>query len=266
MTNATENDIADPSLVKRLSFLAKMTIFSTTMSAVLLFNILISPLVFTFGKRDKMNLITGRMLAGAAQSTLGLDIDVVNEQQVLEQLNGKPAIFIANHQTSLDAVMLGKVFPPNTAVMAKSTLRFAPLLGQFLIIGDNVFITRTKHDSAMETMAQVAEAMQSKRKSIVIFVEGTRSHFAQPGLMPFKKGAFQLALQTGFPIVPIVFSHQAPVYHAKKSHFVGGNLVVKFLSPHYPPNNASELDNFINQVRDVMLNELVKISPNPAKL
>jgi lysophosphatidate acyltransferase len=204
------------------------------------------------------------MLAGSASTFLGLDIRVINEKQVLDSLNG-PAIFIANHQTSLDAVVLGKVFPDNTGVMAKSTLRYAPLLGQFLILGDNVFITRSRHDSAMETMAQVAKSMKERQKSIFVFVEGTRSHFGKPGLLPFKKGAFQLASQTGYPIVPVVFSDQAPVYHAKKSHLVGGTLRVKFLPPVYAPG-VSELDQFIDKVRDNMLQELIEISAPMSKL
>ena len=69
----------------------------------------------------------------------------------------------------------------------------------------NVFaIDRTNKESAIETMKNAAEKLRSGI-SFGVFAEGTR---AQPNeLLPFKKGAFYMAIDTGFPIVPVVMKN-----------------------------------------------------------
>lgn len=60
-----------------------------------------------------------------------------------------------------------------------------------------------------------------------IFPEGTRSASPVPSLLPFKKGAFHLAVQAGLPIVPIVCENYAHVYHSKARRFDAGEVVIR---------------------------------------
>lgn len=62
---------------------------------------------------------------------------------------------------------------------------------------------------------------------VFIYAEGTRSGFETPELLPFKKGAFHLALQTGFPIVPVVFSNTSHLFNAKRWIFESGSMGIK---------------------------------------
>lgn len=139
--------------------------------------------------------------------------------------------------------------------MAKRELLYTPLLGQFMYLSKAVFVNRAKREDAVKVFAKVASEMKrksvsrrgccsvppspelsretdhlvrgSRQLSLFIFPEGTRSASAVPSLLPFKKGAFHLAVQAQLPIVPIVCENYAHVYHAKSKRFDGGEIVVR---------------------------------------
>ena len=139
--------------------------------------------------------------------------------------------------------------------MAKRELLYTPLLGQFMYLSKAVFVNRAKREDAVKVFAKVASEMKrksvsrrgccsvppspelsretdhlvrgSRQLSLFIFPEGTRSASAVPSLLPFKKGAFHLAVQAQLPIVPIVCENYAHVYHAKSKCFDGGEIVVR---------------------------------------
>jgi lysophosphatidate acyltransferase len=80
------------------------------------------------------------------------------------------------------------------------------------MLAKNVFINRTNRQSAVETMTQVAHQLQKDKRALYMYPEGTRSHQSDKSLLPFKKGAFHLAIQGQMPLVPIVASTYAPCY------------------------------------------------------
>jgi lysophosphatidate acyltransferase len=57
-----------------------------------------------------------------------------------------------------------------------------------------------------------------------LFPEGTRSRSGKDELLPFKKGAFHLAISGQFQIVPIVFSTYGSIYNSRLLQFEGGKL------------------------------------------
>ena len=72
--------------------------------------------------------------------------------------------------------------------------------------------------------------MKNENISVFVFPEGTRSHQTNKKLLPFKKGAFHLAKQGGFPIVPIVASTYFPIYDEKSMKFNSGTFFIKGMS------------------------------------
>lgn len=69
--------------------------------------------------------------------------------------------------------------------------------------------------------------MNKERQTVFIFPEGTRSYASQPDMLPFKKGAFHLAVQAQVPIVPIVVANYSSVLDVKRKVFVSGKVPVK---------------------------------------
>ena len=76
-------------------------------------------------------------------------------------------------------------------------------------------------------MDAAAEQMQSQQQSVIIFPEGTRSYYDHPDLLPFKKGAFHLAVQAGVPIVPIVVENYSHILNIREMRFNAGTIRVK---------------------------------------
>jgi lysophosphatidate acyltransferase len=139
----------------------------------------------------------------------------------------RPAIFIGNHQTELDVLMLGCIFPKYCSVTAKKSLKSVPFLGWFMSLSGSVFIDRSNSHDARAAMSGAADEIQREKQSVYMFPEGTRSYSKEPMLLPFKKGAFHLAVQAGVPIVPVVAANYSDVLFVKGWRFNSGSIPVK---------------------------------------
>ncbi|KAL5386920.1 hypothetical protein DPSP01_003936 [Paraphaeosphaeria sporulosa] len=178
-----------------------------------------------------------------------------------EALLTRPAVFLGNHQSELDVLMLGCTFPKYTSVTAKKSLKWAPFLGWFMALSKTVFIDRANRTTARAAFDSAAHTMRTQRQSVFIFPEGTRSYAEQPELLPFKKGAFHLAIQAGVPIVPIVVANYAHVLNVKKREFNPGVVDVSVLPPISTKGMTAEnVDALMKKTRDAMLEELVRLS------
>jgi len=117
-----------------------------------------------------------------------------------EALAGKPAIYVMNHQSSLDIPAAFTVLPVDLRFIAKHTLRKVPFLGWYMSWTGMVFVDRSNSTQAVGSLSAAAERVRGGI-SLLAYPEGTRSRDGR--IAPFKKGPFVLALQSGAPIVPI---------------------------------------------------------------
>ena len=141
----------------------------------------------------------------------------------------KPCVVISNHQTSLDAMLLLIASPLGTAPLAKRILLYVPIFGPVCWLCGTIFIDRSKGKTAIEVMRKVGEEMKKKMTTLWIFPEGSR--YQQDKLLPFKKGAFHLAIQAGVPIVPVVFGNYRNVIDRKRKRFDSGEIRTLCLQP-----------------------------------
>jgi lysophosphatidate acyltransferase len=139
----------------------------------------------------------------------------------------RPAVFIGNHQTELDVLVLGHIFPQYCSVTAKKSLQKIPFLGWFMNLSGSIFIDRANSTSARTAMAGAADEIQKRKQSVYMFPEGTRSYAKEPMLLPFKKGAFYLAVQAGVPIVPVVVANYSNVLYVQGYRFNAGTIPIK---------------------------------------
>lgn len=74
-----------------------------------------------------------------------------------EYLNLKyPAVYVANHQSTLDMLMMAYAMPQRTVFMVKKQLAWVPIMGQFMMAGKNVFLDRSNRESAVDSMNKVS--------------------------------------------------------------------------------------------------------------
>src|SRR4051812_25817790 len=105
--------------------------------------------------------------------------------------------------------------------------------------------------------------------SLWLFPEGTRARLATADLLPFKKGAFHLAIQAQVPIVPIVVANYANIYNSKKHIFSVGHMRVRVLPPIETKGRTDsheDVEALLNATRDAMLEALKEISSPSAEL
>ncbi|KAI0538510.1 hypothetical protein GGR58DRAFT_295806 [Xylaria digitata] len=191
--------------------------------------------------------------------TTGITFEIEDPNKYLETI--RPAVFIGNHQTELDVLMLGCMFPKHCSVTAKKNLKSIPFLGWFMTLSGTVFIDRKSSKNARDAMAGAAEEIQRRKQSVYMFPEGTRSYAKEPGLLPFKKGAFHLAIQAGVPIVPVVAANYSHILYIKNLVFNGGKIPTKVLDP-IPTTGltAEDVDELTRSTRELMLQEIIALT------
>jgi len=110
-------------------------------------------------------------------------------------------IFLSNHISNLDPPILLPLLPGRVSVFIKRSLTKLPVLGYGMKLGDFIPVDRDgRVESARESVAVAARVLASG-VHVMSFVEGTRSRDGR--LLPFKKGPFYLAMETGAPVVPV---------------------------------------------------------------
>jgi len=72
--------------------------------------------------------------------------------------------------------------------------------------------------------------MVNEKQNVYIFPEGTRSYSTKAELLPFKKGAFHLAVQAQVPIVPVVVANYSNILNIKAKIFNAGKVPVRSMS------------------------------------
>ena len=112
----------------------------------------------------------------------------------------QPYIFLMNHQSAMDIPCAFAALPVNIRFVAKHVLKYVPFLGWYMAMTGMIFINRSNHHQAVQSLQRAGERIRSG-KSILAFPEGTRSRDGR--IMPFKKGPFIIAIAAQVPIIPV---------------------------------------------------------------
>ncbi len=117
---------------------------------------------------------------------------------------GKPYLFLANHFSYLDVAMMGFI-PGDAQFVGKASIRKVPLFGYYFK-NLHIAVDRSRMKSRAETMRRAGLALE-QNSSIVLFPEGGIYTQNPPQMVPFKNGAFRLALEKQIPIIPVTLSY-----------------------------------------------------------
>lgn len=178
-----------------------------------------------FGIAGSSQWAAGRVFKYTMYLTTGVTFEIIDPRGVLD--NTRPAVVVGNHQTELDVLMLGCMFPRNCTVTAKASLKKIPFLGWFMALSKTIFIDRGNAKDARQALKGAGQEIARRNQSVYVFPEGTRSYSSEPMLLPFKKGAFHLAVEAGAPIVPCVVANYSHIFSIKGLVFRSGKIPVK---------------------------------------
>jgi 1-acyl-sn-glycerol-3-phosphate acyltransferase len=202
-------------------------------------------LLLSFGKltnfiiKDVAPLMMKPVIAAA-----GLHFSIKQHGPPVEQ----PVVYVINHSSTIDLVTVLALGLPRVRFVAKWELQYNPI---FFLLGrltGQVFIKRQKSERAVETLQKSYARINRKNLSVLMAPEGSRKHEGIIG--PFKKGPFRMAMDLGYPIVPIFFEGNRAISS-------DGSLVFKsgYASAHiYPPVDTSgwsieTLEDHIREIR-----------------
>ncbi len=159
------------------------------------------PLAFVTGRPKELVDFAIAAWGDLGTALAGIELDVQGEQHLWSD---RPAVFIFNHQSALDVLLLAKLLRRDFVGVAKKELRRVPIFGAFAALTGTVFVDRANSKSAIAALQPAVDALR-RGTSLAIAPEGTRT--PTPRLAPFKKGAFHMAMQARVPIVPIVIKN-----------------------------------------------------------
>ncbi|MEE9582061.1 MAG: lysophospholipid acyltransferase family protein [Acidimicrobiia bacterium] len=154
-------------------------------------------------------------------------------------------VFVGNHSSNLDIpVIMGKL-PVSIRFLAKKEMFKVPVLGGAMRAIHMVETDRRLGPTAHRAINEQVTAVVTEGLSLMIFPEGTRSESHE--MLPFKKGAFRIAVDNDMPVVPvtIVGTLEAWKPHSKLIHGGRVRLVI------HDPIPTTDLDrNLLNDLRD----------------
>ncbi len=133
-------------------------------------------------------------------SLIFLPVRVENRAQLEKNT---PYIFLANHFSYLDVAMMGFI-PGDVLFIGKASIRKAPLFGYYFK-NLHIAVDRSRIKSRAETMRRAADALD-QGSGIVLFPEGGIYTKNPPIMVPFKNGAFRLAMEKQIPVIPVTLS------------------------------------------------------------
>ena len=114
---------------------------------------------------------------------------------------GRACIFMANHVSNLDPPALISRIPGRSSGFSKRAVFNMPIFGYCLKLGEFIPVDRLGTAAGAQQSVATAKRILDKGLHITTFVEGTRSRDGR--MLPFKKGPFYLAMQTGAPCIPV---------------------------------------------------------------
>jgi HAD superfamily hydrolase (TIGR01490 family) len=210
----------------------------------------------TGSRREAVDL--GITLAGEVGSVLaGVRLDVYGA----ENLATRPAVFLFNHQSQLDVLILAKLLRGGFTGVAKKELANTPGFGLAFRLADVAFVDRGNSTQARKALEPAVKRLK-EGISLVIAPEGTRS--ATPALGPFKKGAFHVAMQAGVPIVPIVIRNAGELMWRNATIVRAGRVQIAVLPPIPTAGwTLEDLDKHLHDVREQYLATLANWPGRP---
>ena len=181
-------------------------------------------LPFRWGNLNLNHHIAG-WIAWGLLKIAAIEVEVIGEEDLYRH---QPCIYVSNHQSGFDIATFGSIYPKQTIAIGKKEVLWIPFFGLLFAAAGNVMIDRAQRSKAIASLSQTLTVVRKKKASIWIFPEGTRNS-SGIGLLPFKKGAFFMAIEGGMPIVPVVSSSLLPLINWREKKIHSGKIRLQIM-------------------------------------
>jgi 1-acyl-sn-glycerol-3-phosphate acyltransferase len=212
-----------------VSLLVTVTIFALGIPSAVVF----IPLTVLTGNVAPLYAVAC-FIARTAIRIAGIRIQFQGQEKIPA---GRACIFMANHISNLDPPALISNLPGRTSVFLKRSLMKIPILGYAFRLGGLIPVDRDGNvESAQQSVAQARRAL-AEGLHITTFVEGTRSPDGH--MLPFKKGPFFLAMDSGAPCIPVSIYGTEKILPWGSGRIHPGTAHIVFHKPANPADYAT---------------------------
>ena len=191
----------------------------------------------------------------------GLQVATEGEEHLWSH---RPAVFVFNHQSATDALILARLLRRNFSGVAKTEMQSNPLVGTILGAVGTMFIDRGNHDQAIDALKPAVRRLK-EGISIAIAPEGQRSLGYKLG--DFKMGAFHIAMQAGVPVIPIVIANSSDSMPKTGAIIRPAKIDINVLPPIATDDwTAATVHEHADQIRRLFLKHLNQADDEEVKL
>lgn len=205
--------------------------------------------------RDSRNALMPAAGLRACCRFLGLTHSVEGLENIVKNSG---CVVLINHQSMLDLIVLACLWPvmENCTVISKKEIFYIQPFGLASWLWGTIFIDRVNAKGAKDAVNNTGETIRSRKARVLMFPEGTRNMSNK--LLPFKKGAFHLAVASQCPIQPVVVSRYS---FLGDQIFDNGHIRIKILPPiETSGRTVDDLPELMEESYNVMSENVDKIT------
>ena len=142
----------------------------------------------------------------------------------------QPVLYISNHRSIYDALLLYSLVPGLTGFIAKNSVEHTPILSHWMRNLKCLFLDR---ENAREGLKTILTGIEQVKEGTSMFIapEGTRNHGEE--MLPFKPGSLKIAEKTGCPIVPIAITNSDAIWENQFPKIRSAKVTIEFGEPIY---------------------------------
>ena len=207
----------------------------------------------------KKSLDLVRWILGIVRDLAGITYEVRGLEHIPSD---RAVLYVGNHRSYFDIVMGYTTVPAPTGFIAKKEMIGIPLLSQWMVQMNCLFLDRSNIKEGLKTILAGIEKVR-RGVSVWIFPEGTRNKNEQlSDLLPFKEGSLKIAEKSGCPVVPVAIKGTAEVFEKHIPLICPRHVVIEFGEPfivkELDPENRKFVGAYTREKIAGMLSEMEK--------
>ena len=207
----------------------------------------------------KKSLDLVRWILGIVRDLAGITYEVRGLEHIPSD---RAVLYVGNHRSYFDIVMGYTTVPAPTGFIAKKEMIGIPLLSQWMVQMNCLFLDRSNIKEGLKTILAGIEKVR-RGVSVWIFPEGTRNKNEQlSDLLPFKEGSLKIAEKSGCPVVPVAIKGTAEVFEKHIPLICPSHVVIEFGEPfivkELDPENRKFVGAYTREKIAGMLSEMEK--------
>ncbi len=176
-------------------------------------------LTFAFDTKNRIFSFIAYYWSRTVFSATGIGVRTVG----LDKIDPSRAyVYVSNHASVFDIIAVVVGISRHIRFIAKKEVRRIPIFG-IAVSRANIMVDRKSGPDGMRSIEKAARRI-SEGESFILFAEGTRTR--DGNLLPFKRGAFSLAIESGVPVVPLTILGSYDIMRKGSLNIRGGNITI----------------------------------------